>query len=304
MNPAIIGTDLVRTFGRVIAVDGVDLHVQRGECFGMLGPNGAGKTTITRMIQAVLPRTSGALEVLGLDPHRAGAELRGRIGVVPQGDNLDPDLSCYSNLWTYSRFFGQSRRHAHDNSERLLELAQLSDRRDAKPRELSGGMRRRLMIARAVVNEPELLLLDEPTTALDPQARHSVWGWLQRLKDAGLTMLLTTHDMDEAERLCDRLFVMDQGKSLLEGLPSALIAEHVGSSTLEFQGVNQGQLVAVLGGDYRLEETGDSILSHFRNDADARAVLNLALDRGITASLRRATLEDLFLKLTGRALRQ
>jgi len=304
MTVAINGNGLVRTFGSVIAVDGVDLQVRRGECFGMLGPNGAGKTTITRMIQAVLPRTAGMLEVLGLDPHRSGPELRSRIGVVPQGDNLDPDLTCYGNLWTYSRFFGQSRRQAHDNSEHLLEFAQLSDRRDAKPRELSGGMRRRLMLARAMVNDPELLLLDEPTTALDPQARHSVWGWLQRLKDAGLTMVLTTHDMDEAERLCDRLFVMDHGKRLLEGEPEALVAEHVGSSTLEVQGSTPEQLTDFLCGDYRLEESGDSTLAHFQFEEDARTSLNRALDRGVAANMRRATLEDLFLKLTGRALRQ
>ena len=304
MNAAIVGKALVRTFGRVVAVDGVDLHIRRGECFGMLGPNGAGKTTITRMIQAVLPRSAGTLEVLGLDPHRSGAELRGRIGVVPQGDNLDPDLSCYGNLWTYSRFFGQTRRQAHDNSERLLDFAELSDRRDAKPRELSGGMRRRLMLARAMVNEPELLLLDEPTTALDPQARHSVWGWLQRLKDAGLTMVLTTHDMDEAERLCDRLFVMDHGKRLLEGAPASLVAEHVGSTTLEFQGAKVEEVDALVQGAYRFEETGDSTLVHFRDESEARGSLNRALDQGIHANLRRATLEDLFLKLTGRALRQ
>jgi lipooligosaccharide transport system ATP-binding protein len=304
MTPAIQGTGLVRTFGSVLAVDQIDLTVRQGECFGMLGPNGAGKTTITRMVQAVLPRTAGELAVLGLDPNRSGAELRARIGVVPQGDNLDPDLSCYSNLWTYARFFGQGRKQARESAERLLDFARLTDRREARPRELSGGMRRRLMIARAMVNEPELLLLDEPTTALDPQARHTVWGWLQKLKDEGLTMVLTTHDMDEAQRLCDRLCVIDHGKRLLEGEPEALVDEHVGLATLEFQLSKPDDLTSVLFGSYRLEETGDSTLAHFRDDNDARQTLNQALDAGLAANLRRASLEDLFLKLTGRALRQ
>ncbi len=304
MTPAIQGTGLVKAFGSVLAVDQIDLTVRQGECFGMLGPNGAGKTTITRMVQAVLPRTAGELAVLGLDPDRSGADLRARIGVVPQGDNLDPDLSCYDNLWTYARFFGQGRKQARESAERLLDFARLTDRREARPRELSGGMRRRLMIARAMVNEPELLLLDEPTTALDPQARHTVWGWLQKLKDEGLTMVLTTHDMDEAQRLCDRLCVIDHGKRLLEGEPEALVDEHVGVATLEFQLSKPDELTSVLFGSYRLEETGDSTLAHFRDAAAARQTLNQALDAGIAANLRRASLEDLFLKLTGRALRQ
>ncbi len=304
MNTAILGVGLVRNFGGFAAVDGIDLAIRQGECFGMLGPNGAGKTTVTRMIQAVLPRSAGRLEVLGLDPQGHGAALRARLGVVAQGDNLDPDLSCYGNLWTYGRFFGQSRRKAHDTAERLLEFAQLSDRGDARPRELSGGMRRRLMIARAMVNDPELLLLDEPTTALDPQARHSVWGWLQKLKARGLTMLLTTHDMEEAERLCDRLCVLDRGKQLLEGEPERLVAEHVGVSTIELREAPEDTSQDVLSGYVNIEQTGTSLLAHFSDETSARHSLERALDAGLKANLRRATLEDLFLKLTGRALRQ
>ena len=294
---------LMRRFGEVVAVDGMELAVQPGECFGMLGPNGAGKTTVTRMIQAVLPRDGGSLSVLGRDPSREGAAVRQRLGVVPQGDNLDPDLSCRDNLWVYGRFFGQSRRKARREAERLLELAQLVDRAEAKPRELSGGMRRRLMIARAMINEPELLLLDEPTTALDPQARHSVWGWLQQLKTDGLTMLLTTHDMDEAERLCGRLCVMDAGKRLVEGEPHALVAEHVGASTLEYRGDAPERFRAELVGAHHIEETGDSLLAQFPSEEDARASVRRVVDAGVEVSVRRATLEDVFLKLTGRVLR-
>jgi lipooligosaccharide transport system ATP-binding protein len=305
MKVAICSRGLHRQFAGVTAVDAIDLEVRVGECFGMLGPNGAGKTTITRMIQAVLPRSGGELTVLGLDPRASGTALRSRIGVVAQGDNLDPDLSAYGNLWIYGRYYGQSRRRAHDSAERWLDFAELSDRRDAKPRELSGGMRRRLMIARAMINGPELLLLDEPTTALDPQARHAVWGWLQRLKGSGLTMLLTTHDMEEAERLCDRLFVIDNGKRLVVGAPDALVQEHVGTATVESPGASEEQVRALAAeGAVAVEGAGDTVLAHFADEAAARQHLDRCLDAGLSASLRRATLEDLFLRLTGRALRQ
>ena len=249
------------------------------------------------MIQAVLPRDGGSLSVLGRDPSREGAAVRQRLGVVPQGDNLDPDLSCRDNLWVYGRFFGQSRRKARREAERLLELAQLVERAEAKPRELSGGMRRRLMIARAMINEPELLLLDEPTTALDPHARHSVWGWLQQLKTDGLTMLLTTHDMDEAERLCGRLCVMDAGKRLSRASPTSSPARGRADSRVPRGPGALAELVA-------LPRRGDRrLLAQFPSEEDARASVRRVVDAGVEVSVRRATLEDVFLKLTGRVLR-
>src|SRR5213596_1171748 len=214
---------LVKRFGSLTAVDGIDFDVQRGEAFGFLGPNGAGKSSTMRMIGCVSPPTAGTLRILDLDPVRDGPEIRGRLGVVPQADTLDNELTVRENLVIYGRYFGLSRRAVREKADELLDFVQLSERAESKVEPLSGGMKRRLTIARSLVNDPEVLLLDEPTTGLDPQARHTVWDRLFRLKQRGVTLILTTHYMDEAEQLCDRLVVMDKGKIVAEGSPLELI---------------------------------------------------------------------------------
>tara|TARA_B000000557_G_C20784397_1_gene448002 strand:+ start:574 stop:1476 length:903 start_codon:yes stop_codon:yes gene_type:complete len=289
---------LQRSFGELKAVDGVDLAVRRGECFGLLGPNGAGKTSITRMVQAVLPRTEGKLRVLGLDPDQQGAAVRARLGVVPQGDNLDPDLSASMNLQIYARFFGISAAVARDRADHLLKFARLAERADDRPSQLSGGMRRRLILARAMVNEPELLLLDEPTTALDPQARHQVWSWLKGLKDQGLSFLLTTHDMDEAERLCDRLVVLDQGRVIAKGAPHDLIRAHASEQVIEFER-DEG---IVLPDSVEQETHGGTTYLYFSR-SELADVTDALGGIGLSYRVRSANLEDVFLRLTGRDLR-
>ena len=221
--PLIHARGLVKQFGELTAVDGVDFDVQRGEAFGFLGPNGAGKSSTMRMIGCVSPPTAGTLRILDLDPVHDGPEIRGRLGVVPQADTLDNELTVRENLVIYGRYFGLSRRAVREKADELLDFVQLSERADSKVEPLSGGMKRRLTIARSLVNDPEVLLLDEPTTGLDPQARHVVWDRLFRLKQRGVTLVLTTHYMDEAEQLCDRLVVMDRGKIAEEGSPLELI---------------------------------------------------------------------------------
>src|SRR5438477_73086 len=221
--PLIHARGLTKQFGSLTAVDGIDFDVAKGEAFGFLGPNGAGKSSTMRMIGCVSPITSGTLTVLGLDPHRDGPAIRQRLGVVPQLDTLDTDLTVRENMIIYGRYFGLSRREVRERADRLLEFVQLDERATSRVDPLSGGMKRRLTIARSLVNEPELLLLDEPTTGLDPQARHAVWDRLFRLKRQGVTLVLTTHYMDEAEQLCDRLVIMDRGKIAEEGSPLELI---------------------------------------------------------------------------------
>src|SRR3954465_9595754 len=234
-DPMIHARGLRKDFGELTAVDGVDFDVQRGEAFGFLGPNGAGKSSTMRMIGCVSPPTGGVLEILGLDPRRDGPRIRARLGVCPQLDNLDIELTVRENLTTYARFFGIARRLARARADELLEFVQLSERADSKVEPLSGGMKRRLTIARALVNEPEIVLLDEPTTGLDPQARHLVWERLFRLKQQGVTLVLTTHYMDEAEQLCDRLVVMDQGRIVAEGSPRSLIEQYATREVLELR---------------------------------------------------------------------
>ena len=224
MSAVVEAVGLEKSYGEMRAVRGVDFSVKRGECFGFLGPNGAGKTTTMRMVQAVAAPTAGRLSVLGMDPVSDGKRVRAAIGVCPQTDNLDPDLTVIENLHVYGRYFPQPKTTTQARSEELLTFVALSEKRDRRIAELSGGMKRRLAIARALINEPELLILDEPTTGLDPQARHLVWQKLRELSDRGVTMLLTTHYMDEAERLCDRLVVMDEGRILDEGAPRALVS--------------------------------------------------------------------------------
>jgi lipooligosaccharide transport system ATP-binding protein len=296
---------LVKRFGALDAVDGIDFDVDKGEAFGFLGPNGAGKTSTMRMIGCISPPSAGTLRVLGLDPVQDGAEIRARLGVVPQQDTLDFELTVRENVIIYGRYFGLSRRELRERTERLLDFVQLSERADDRVEPLSGGMKRRLTIARSLVNDPDLMLLDEPTTGLDPQARHVVWDRLHRLKQQGVTLILTTHYMDEAEQLCDRLVVMDGGKIVAEGSPFELIARYSTREVVElrFPGEPPDDLAARMDGAARRIEALPDRLLLYTDDGDATAahVHELGI---VTAStlVRRSTLEDVFLRLTGRSL--
>ena len=296
---------LTKTFGDFTAVDGIDVEVRRGESFGFLGPNGAGKSSTMRMVAAVSPVTSGELRIFGQDPATHGPAIRARLGNCPQQDRLDEELSVEENLWVYGRFFGLTRAEVRARADELLDFAQLTERRKDKVQPLSGGMKRRLVIARSLINNPELLLLDEPTTGLDPQARHVLWDRLFRLKRQGVTLILTTHYMDEAEQLCDRLVVMDHGRIVAEGSPRALIQEHSTREVVEVRydvddhGVHAGSLEGI--GD-RLEILPDRVLIYADDgDAAAGAVARSGTEP-LSTLVRRSTLEDVFLHLTGRTL--
>lgn len=296
---------LVKRFGDFTAVDGIDFDVRRGESFGLLGPNGAGKSTTMRMISATSLRTEGDLHILDKDPNTHGPEIRAHLGVVPQEGNLDTELTCAENLYIYGRYFGLSRKFLTSKVDELLAFAQLEDKRDTKVDALSGGMKRRLTIARGLVNEPEILLLDEPTTGLDPQARHVLWDRLFRLKEQGVTLVITTHYMDEAEQLCDRLIVMDRGRIMAEGTPLDLIRTYSTREVLEVRfGTDRNAEAAVQIADLceRQEVLADRILLYV-DDADhaLEAVHNRGL-QPINALARRSSLEDVFLRLTGRTL--
>jgi lipooligosaccharide transport system ATP-binding protein len=304
-TPPVRAVGLTKRFGELVAVDGIDFTVASGETFGFLGPNGAGKSSTMRMIGAVSPRAGGELTVFGLDPEAAGPTIRQRLGVVPQDDNLDQELSVFENLLVYGRYFGIPSRRVRERATELLEFVQLTDRRNARVEHLSGGMKRRLTIARGLINDPDLMLLDEPTTGLDPQARHALWDRLYRLKQRGVTLVLTTHYMDEAEQLCDRLVIMDHGHIVAEGSPRELIERYVEREVVELRFAPdaadgaQGRLEGV--GD-RLEALQDRILIG-TNDGDA-AVLQVH-ERGVSPEsilVRRSTLEDVFLTLTGHTL--
>jgi lipooligosaccharide transport system ATP-binding protein len=289
------------------AVDGIDFEFGRGEVFGFLGPNGAGKSSTMRMLGATSPVSAGTLRVFGMDPAHKGPEIRARIGVVPQDDCLDRELTVRENLFVYGRYFGLAKNVISDRIAGLLAFAQLEEKADAQVETLSGGMRRRLTIARSLINEPEILLLDEPTTGLDPQARHVLWDRLYRLKRDGVTLIITTHYMDEAEQLCDRLAVMDAGKIVAEGSPRDLIEAHVTREVLELRFPTDVQ--AEVAERLRAAELGERIevlpdrVVVYADDGDAALLdvheMSLA---PITALVRRATLEDVFLKLTGRSL--
>ncbi|MFE7385769.1 ABC transporter ATP-binding protein [Streptomyces zhihengii] len=287
----------------VEAVAGVSFSVARGEVFGMLGPNGAGKSTTMRMVAAVSPVSGGRLRVFGLDPERGGALIRARIGVVPQDDTLDMELTVRENLLVYGRYFGLSRRVIRERTDHLLEFARLTEKAGDQVEALSGGMRRRLTIARSLINSPEILLLDEPTTGLDPQARHMLWERLFRLKQEGVTLLLTTHYMDEAEQLCDRLVVMDRGRIVAEGTPAGLIRAHVTREVLEMRfPVGERPSPDVLARGGRLEVLPDRVLVYAEDGEAALAAVHGRGVRPLTALVRRAGLEDVFLSLTGRTL--
>jgi lipooligosaccharide transport system ATP-binding protein len=301
----VLGRGLTKRFGDFVAVDGIDFEVEQGTAFGFLGPNGAGKSSTMRMIGCVSPRSSGDLEVLGRDPRTHGRAIRRRLGVVPQDDNLDVEMTVEENLHVYGRFFDLPKAVVRQRADELLDFVQLSDRKGDVVEPLSGGMKRRLTIARALINEPELLLLDEPTTGLDPQARHVLWERLYRLKQQGTTLLLTTHYMDEAEQLCDRLVVMDRGMIVAEGSPRELIDRWATREVLELRfgpSANGTTEAALQGVGDRLEVLPDRYLV-YAHDGDA--ALAATHDRGLvpeTALVRRSSLEDVFLRLTGRTL--
>jgi lipooligosaccharide transport system ATP-binding protein len=299
---------LRKSFGDFEAVKGIDVEVRKGEAFGFLGPNGAGKSSTMRMIATVSPVSGGELHILGMDPATEGPAIRARLGVCPQEDTLDNELNVFDNLYVYGRYFGIDKATVRERADELLEFVQLSDKRKAKVDDLSGGMKRRLTIARSLVNRPDLLLLDEPTTGLDPQARHVLWDQLFRLKQAGVTLVITTHYMDEAEQLCDRLVVMDKGVIAAEGSPRQLIEEHSTREVAElrFGSSDEGNVHEQIAGKVddlgRLEVLPDRILVY---SADGEEVIAKVHERGlqpIAVLVRRSTLEDVFLKLTGRTL--
>ena len=304
-EPLVIATNLSKKFGDFQAVDGIDFQIAPGEAFGFLGPNGAGKTSTMKMIAATSPVTSGTLSVFGLDPATAGPAIRARLGVVPQEDNLDTELTVEENLFIYGRYFDLSRAEIRQRIDELLAFAQLADRKKSKVDPLSGGMKRRLTIARGLINRPEILILDEPTTGLDPQARHLLWDRLYRLKRDGATLVITTHYMDEAEQLCDRLVIMDKGKIVGEGSPRSLIQEHSTREVVELRfPAGEQELVAsrIEGIGSRIEVLPDRILVYAD---EAEKAIEEVHNRGLEPEMilaRRSTLEDVFLHLTGRSL--
>lgn len=304
-EPMITAKGLRKEFGDFVAVDGIDFEVKRGEAFGLLGPNGAGKSTTMRMIASTSMRTGGELQILGKDPNINGPEIRAHLGVVPQQDNLDRELKVWENLYIYGRYFGLARKFMKNKINELIEFAQLEEKRNSKTEDLSGGMKRRLTIARALVNEPEILMLDEPTTGLDPQARHVLWDRLFRLKEQGVTLVITTHYMDEAEQLCDRLVVMDKGKIMAEGSPADLIKRYSSKEVLEVRfGSSQNKIAAkkLKGLGDRMEVLPDRILIYAENGEKVlEKIIKLDLNP-ITSLVRRSSLEDVFLRLTGRSL--
>ena len=297
--------NLTKKFGDFTAVNGISFAVKRGESFGLLGPNGAGKSSTMRIIAATSQRTSGKVNILGKDPEKHGPQIRAHLGVVPQQDNLDEELTCAENLYIYGRYFGLPKKMVIAKIDELLEFAQLTEKKDNKVNSLSGGMKRRLTIARALVSDPDILMLDEPTTGLDPQARHILWDRLFRLKEKGVTLLITTHHMDEAEQLCDRLIVMDKGQIMAEGAPAELIKQYSSKEVLEvrFGSERNAQMVDKLKSlAARLEELPDRLLLYTDSGEDLLAKITAMNIHPNTSLVRRSSLEDVFLRLTGRSL--
>ena len=298
-------TGLRKSYEDFVAVNGIDFEVFKGESFGFLGPNGAGKSTTMRIIAATLTRSGGELTILGKDPQSNGPEIKAHLGVVPQADNLDNALTVEENLYVYGRYFGLPKNFIREKIEELLDFAQLMDKRSVKVEALSGGMKRRLTIARALVSEPEILMLDEPTTGLDPQARHILWDRLFRLKEQGVTLLITTHYMDEAEQLCDRIMVMDKGSIMAEDSPAGLIKQYSTREVLEVRfGSDRNYVVApqleVMAD--RIEVLPDRILLYAENGETLLHEMNEKGLQPVTSLVRRSSLEDVFLRLTGRTL--
>jgi lipooligosaccharide transport system ATP-binding protein len=305
-TPAVVARGLVKTYGDAVAVDAIDFEVHRGEAFGFLGPNGAGKTSTMRMIGCVSPVSGGTLRVLGLDPDHDGPAIRARLGVVPQEDTLDTELTVAENIEVYGRYFRIPRAEVRERAAELLDFVQLRERAGDRVDRLSGGMRRRLTIARSLVNGPELVILDEPTTGLDPQARQALWDRLYGLRSRGVTLILTTHYMEEAEQLCDRLVVMDRARIVAVGSPAELITEYAGREMVELRfraGAEPANGLLEEVAD-RVERLPDRILL---STGDGDAALAALVARGVHPErvvIRRSTLEDVFLRLTGRSLQE
>ena len=303
MPPVIEAKGLTKRYGEFTAVDGISFAVERGTCFGILGPNGAGKTTTIRMAYGFSPVTSGELRVFGLDVTRDLAAIKMRLGVCQQGNTLDPDLSVAENLLVYSRYYGMARDVAQRRADELLEFIALEGRRDAPVAALSGGLVRRLMLARALINDPELLILDEPTTGLDPQSRHALWERLGELGRRGLTILLTTHYLEEAARLCTRLVIMDHGRILVEGAPRDLVREHVGAGVVEVPEPTAELRQFVRERGLRVDDLGHRLIVYTGDGEELYREITRRFCAG-ECLLRPATLEDVFLRLTGRDLRE
>jgi len=299
---AIVTRDLKKTYGALDAVRGVSFEVAPGEVVGFLGPNGAGKTTTVRMISCFLPPSSGSAHVFGVDVRDRPRDVKRMLGICPQEDNLDPDFDVLKNLLVYGRYFGLGGRELRERSERLLDMVQLLDRKKSAVAELSGGMKRRLVLARALINEPRVLILDEPTTGLDPQARHAIWTRVRALRATGVTVLLTTHYMEEAAQLCDRVIVIDNGTILLEGTPAGLVEREVGHTVVEAWNFTDEFAAFLRALPGRVEVVGDRLYFYPRESDHIERLLEERFERQ-ERLLRRATLEDVFLKLTGRALR-
>ena len=303
MQAIITAKNLTKRYGDLVAVDDISFNVLPGECYGILGPNGAGKTTTIRMIYGFSPMTAGELTVFGLDLRKHLRNIKSRIGVCQQENNLDPDLNLLQNLEVFGLFFNLTGRQAHEKAQALLEFMSLDHRKDAKALELSGGMTRRMVLARALINDPELLILDEPTTGLDPQSRHQVWERLEELKKKGLTVLLTTHYMDEASRLCDRLLIMDHGRILVEGRPADLIRQYVGHDIIEVAEPSSDLRAYVKARQLQVEDFGHRMIIYESNGSNLyQEISKKYCQEGCL--LRMASLEDVFLKLTGRELRE
>ena len=304
-DPVILARGLRKSYGQFEAVRGIDFEVAPGTSFGLLGPNGAGKSTTMRMIAGVSHRSRGQLRILGMDPNEQGPRIRAHLGVVPQNDSLDDQLTVRENLIFYGRYFGLPKRWLAAKAEELIEFAQLTEKRNSRVDDLSGGMKRRLTISRALVSDPRIMLLDEPTTGLDPQARNVLWDRLFQLKEKGTTLVLTTHHMDEAEQLCDRLIVIDHGQIVAEGTPPGLVREYAGREVVElrFGSTRNASAAAQLGGvGDRIETLPDRVLIYA---ADGEGALRAVLERGLepnSSLVRRCSLEDVFLRLTGRSL--
>jgi len=303
MKDVIVAERLTKKFEELIAVDGISFAIHEGECFGFLGPNGAGKTTTIRMIQCVSPVTSGKLSVLDLDVSRDQRRIKASLGVAPQEDNLDPDFTVFRNLVVHARYFGIERSVAENRAHELLEFMQLTEKADVLIPKISGGMKRRLIMARALINEPRLLILDEPTTGLDPQARHLIWDKVRELKKKSVTVIITTHYMDEAQQLCDRLVIMEKGKILVEGRPQELIENQVGRFVVEIINPEPGMEEVLRGIGLSPEKASDRIFVYTNDRRSVRErLLNELPNANVVA--RDATLEDVFLRLTGRGLKE
>ena len=303
MTHVIEARRLTKHYGSLTAVDGIDFAIAAGQCFGFLGPNGAGKTTTVKMIHCFAPVTSGELRVFGWDVRRHPREIKARIGVCQQEDNLDPDFSVHKNLLVFGRYFGIPAGLRESRARELLDFMGLWDRRDSGIRDLSGGLKRRLVIARALINDPDLLILDEPITGLDPQSRHQVWDRIRQLRRQGKTILLTTHYMDEAQTLCDRLVIMDHGKILVEGAPAELVKQHVGREVVEVWGAPEELRELARRSGWRFESDSDRLFIY--TDAGEAVLAAIAGKFSVErCTVRTAGLEDLFLTLTGRELRE